>query len=488
MAAQKRKKRVHSSKNRTSTRARSKGKTAAKKRTAKPKSGGRTSQRSTTPAKKRSSTAKKSSMKRQTKTSTKSKAKTKTKAKVSSKSRLKTAAKGKPKVRSSSKAKAARTVAKKSSKSKRDEAALRAGAKKASNAEAAKAGYLGGPVAPGIVKPQTVLAARKVSNAKVLSRQFLMDMADAIRNEVVPHIQQLKGREIVGTSASGDATFELDKVAERALLNFLKLAKKPVAYYSEDSGYTTFTSGQPTHLLVVDPIDGTRAAKSGFESCVVSIGSTRVIERPTIADLDNGCVAEILGNKTFYAERGKGARIYVDNHPRKPRLSENANLETVAWSMTVPARPAELIFPTAARLIDLTSLKGGFFACNSTSWSMTRLLTNQLDACVDFANRYYRDIPSVVEDAFINAGRGIVLGICPYDFCAAVLIAQEAGCVVTDAYGNSFDDVLLLDSSVTNHRSLIAAANKELHEKLLSFFDTRIQQYEKLLKKRVGPS
>ncbi|MEX2016518.1 MAG: inositol monophosphatase family protein, partial [Candidatus Hydrogenedentales bacterium] len=218
------------------------------------------------------------------------------------------------------------------------------------------------------------------------------------------------------------------------------------------------------------------------------IASTRVIERPTMADLDSGCVAEIIGNKVFYAEKGKGARIYVDNHPRKARLSENANLETVAWSMTVPARPAELIFPTAARLIDLTSLKGGFFACNSTSWSLTRLLTNQLDACVDFANRYYRDIPSVVEDAFINAGRGIVLGICPYDFCAAVLIAQEAGCVVTDAYGNNFDDVLLLDSSVTNHRSLIAAANKDLHEKLLSFFNTRIQQYESLLKKRVGPS
>ena len=433
-------------------------------------------------------------MKRQTKTSTKSKAKPKpkTKSKVSSKSRSQAAVKGKakPKVRSKAKVQASKTAAKKSSKRKSEEAALRAGVKKggAGSPEAVKSGYLGGPVAPGIVKPQAVLAARKVSNAKVLSRQFLMDMAESIRNEVVPHIQQLKGREIVGTSASGDATFELDKIAERALLNFLKIAKKPVAYYSEDSGYTTFTSGQPTHLLVVDPIDGTRAAKSAFEGCVVSIGSTRVIERPTMADLDNGCVTEILGNKTFYAERGKGSRVYVENHPRKARLSENSNLETVAWSMTVPARPAELIFPTAARLIDLTSLKGGFFACNSTSWSLTRLLTNQLDACVDFANRYYRDIPSVVEDAFINAGRGIVLGICPYDFCAAVLIAQESGCVVTDAYGNSFDDVLLLDSSVTNHRSLIAAANKDLHEKLLSFFDTRIQQYERLLKKRVGPS
>jgi myo-inositol-1(or 4)-monophosphatase len=235
---------------------------------------------------------------------------------------------------------------------------------------------------------------------------------------------------------------------------------------------------------VVDPIDGTRAAKSGFEWCVVAIGSTRVIERPHIGEVDNALVMELMGPRTFYAERGKGARLYIDGKYRKPKLSKNADLETVVWSMTVPARPAELIFPTAAKLIDLTSLKGGFYACNSTSYSLTRLLTNQLDACVDIANRYYRDIPDVVEDQFINAGRGAVLGIAPYDIAASLLIAEEAGCIVTDAYGKSLHDVLLLDSATGNHRSMIAAANKELHEKLLSFFDTRIYQYEQLLERR----
>jgi len=111
-------------------------------------------------------------------------------------------------------------------------------------------------------------------------------------------------------------------------------------------------------------------------------------------------------------------------------------------------------------------------------------VTGQLDAYVDFANRFYRDIRPLVEDSFINAGRGIVLGVCPYDFAGALLIAQEAGCTVTDAYGEGFDDVLLLDSSVSNHRSVIAAANAELHEQFLSFFTTRIEQYEKLLSAR----
>ncbi len=317
-----------------------------------------------------------------------------------------------------------------------------------------------------------------------LDREFLIKLAQAIREVVQPAIDAAKGREVIGNAPSGDATFQLDRLAEKALLTFLRDAKLPVAYYSEDSGYTTFTSGQPEHLLVVDPIDGTRAAKSGFEWCVIAIGSTRVIERPRLGDIDNALVMELMGPRAFYAERGKGARVYVEGQYRKPKLSKNTDLETVVWSMTVPARPAELIFPTAAKLIDLTSLKGGFYACNSTSYSLTRLLTNQLDACVDIANRYYRDIPKAVQDQFINAGRGAILGIAPYDIAASLLIAEEAGCVVTDAYGKSLRDVLLLDSATGNHQSMVAAANAELHEKLLTFFDARIKQWEQLLKHR----
>ena len=326
--------------------------------------------------------------------------------------------------------------------------------------------------------------ADAIKKPKMLQREFMLELAHSIRAAVAPLTRESRGGEVVGTATSGDATFELDRVAEKALLTFLKNARVPVAYYSEDSGYTTFTNAQPQHLLIVDPIDGTRAAKSGFENCVVSIASTRVIERPVMADVDSACVVEILGNRVFYAERGKGVRITQDGHVRRFRPGENPGLEALTWSMTVPGRPADLIFPTAAKLLDLTSLKGGFFACNSTSYSLTRLLTNQLDACVDIANRFYRDIPDLVRDHFINAGRGTVLGIEPYDLAAALLIVQEGGCIVTDAYGKSFDDLLLLDTSTENMRSMIAASNKAVHAKLISFFDLRVRQWEELLRRR----
>lgn len=340
-------------------------------------------------------------------------------------------------------------------------------------------------VKPAIELPP-VLVERPRPKGKVLPRQFMLGLAQAIRTAVLPLVHEARGREIIGTATTGDTTFELDRVAEKALLTYLKNARMPVAYYSEDSGYTTFTNAQPQNLLIVDPIDGTRAAKSGFESCVISIASTRIIERPCMADVDNAVVAEILTDRVFYAERGEGVRITQDGHSKRHKLSKNAELELISWSMTVPARPAELIFPTAARLIDLSSLKGGFFACNSTSYSLTRLVMNQLDACVDIANRFLRDIPDLVKDYFINAGRGVILGIAPYDLAAGLLVAQEAGCIVTDAFGKNFDDLLLLDTSVENQRSMIGAANKELHDKLLRFFDVRIQQWERLLHHRAA--
>jgi myo-inositol-1(or 4)-monophosphatase len=407
------------------------------------------------------------------------KAKAKTKSKAGKAKKKPAASRGKTPKRAPAKTKK-KAVKKKVATVKTKSKPKKSPAKKAAPAKKAPAKAKAAAKKPAAGKPRKSRGRR----GKVLSREFMEELARTIRDGVEGHVRAAKGREVVGAATSGDATFELDRVAERALLNFLKNKRQPVAYYSEDSGYTTFTSGAPEHLLVVDPIDGTRAAKSGFEACVVSVASTRVIERPRIADVDNAVILEIVGDRLFYAERGQGCRIYQDGHLRKPKLSRNTSLEMMSWSMTVPARPAELIFPTAAKLVDLTSLKGGFFACNSTSFSLTRLVTNQLDACVDFANRYLRDIPSIVKDQFINAGRGVILNIAPYDIAASLLVAREAGCIVTDAYGKPLDDVLLLDSSVGNQQSMLAAANLELYDKLLSFFDTRIRQFEQLLKRR----
>ncbi len=318
---------------------------------------------------------------------------------------------------------------------------------------------------------------------KMLSREFLFDLVMFIKEAVEPVARSLKGKDIVHVAPTGDPTFAIDQIAEKALLSFLRASKQPIAYYSEDTGYSTYAR-IPKHLLIVDPIDGTRSAKNGFEWCTISVASTRIIERPTYKDLDNACIAEIMNDRIFYAERGEGTSIISGDTKKRPKLSNNTDIETLNWSLTIPGRPSYLIFNAAGKLIDLSSLRGGFFTCNSSSYSLTRLVTGQLDACVDIAVSFYKEFPEGTRDMFQKSGKGSIIGPAPYDLCPALLIAQEAGCVFTNTDGDNFDNVLLLDTHPENYQTLIAASNSELHDYLLEFFNERIQQVIHVLKKK----
>ena len=61
----------------------------------------------------------------------------------------------------------------------------------------------------------------------------------------------------------------IDEIAEDVVAACLERAGD-IGYYSEDRGYVAF--GRPRAIFVIDPIDGTRPAAAGLESCCVSIG------------------------------------------------------------------------------------------------------------------------------------------------------------------------------------------------------------------------
>jgi myo-inositol-1(or 4)-monophosphatase len=236
-------------------------------------------------------------------------------------------------------------------------------------------------------------------------------------------------------------------------------------------------SGNPQWLLIVDPIDGSRNAKSGFEACVVSVAVAKYRQDATLADVTHGLLREIVGENVFYADAEHPAEILRDNERKQPDLSANERLDLLRWSLTVPGRPASLIFGLMGDLIDLSSVKGGFFSCNSTCYSLSRILTGQLDAYVDIANRVMRDFPAL-EEKFrrVAAGRGA--GFSSYDIAAAHLIAKQAGVIITDGYGNSLDDMKLLDTAPSNLRSCVAAANEKLHSRLLGYVEEHMKRFQ----------
>ena len=106
-------------------------------------------------------------------------------------------------------------------------------------------------------------------------------------------------------AAGGDVTFAIDEEAEELLESFLAERAPDVAFYSEDRGLV-LPGRRRRHVLVVDPIDGTRPALAGFESCCVSVAAAPLRDGVTMGEVSVGCVVEIPSGAVFLAERGSG--------------------------------------------------------------------------------------------------------------------------------------------------------------------------------------
>jgi myo-inositol-1(or 4)-monophosphatase len=106
------------------------------------------------------------------------------------------------------------------------------------------------------------------------------------------------------------------------------------------------------------------------------------------------------------------------------------------------------------------------YVFNSASFSISRIITGQMDAYVDIGNRLLRDRPDTEPD-FRRVGHGSILHLFPYDIAASVFLAERAGVTITDAYGKPLHDTLLLDIGPLNQRSCVAACTPQLHAALI---------------------
>jgi myo-inositol-1(or 4)-monophosphatase len=284
---------------------------------------------------------------------------------------------------------------------------------------------------------------------------------------VLPGLGSHAARAHTGGGGDGDVTFALDAEAETHLEEFLAERGPDVGFYSEDRGLVVGDGAQ--HVLVVDPIDGTRPALAGFESACVSVALAALGDGgPTMGDLEVGVVVEIKSGARFVAERGQGLEADVP-----VRLSANTDLDRLFWVYGLRGRPARETIEVLAELIDRSSVGGGTFDLGSASFDMTRVLTGQLDAYVEPGPRMIAEVPGLRAE-FERVGGGAVLNNAPYDLAAAWLCLVEGGAVVTDAAGRPLDDRPLLGSDADFQMSCIAAANPKLHARLVEAVDRGI--------------
>ena len=303
-------------------------------------------------------------------------------------------------------------------------------------------------------------------------QEILRELSQAVRTAVMPHMGTWRSRKVTGVASSGDATFSIDDIAEEAVETFIHSNGLRVSYYSEDKGLVLPKgSGGIEGVLIIDPIDGTRGAIAGFECSVVSVAWCDPKEKPTVSDVLYGAIAELKSGQTFTASKHGNLEILDGSGntiPAEP--SANTDIDKCGLTLGTVGAPLEVLFQAIGPLASRTTVQGGFFVLNSSAYELTRLATGQLGAVVDVRNRLLREHPET-RQLFKNYCSGRLMSLYGYDLAAALLIAKSAGCVVTDAWGNSLDNWELMDTTEANFGSLVAAANSDLHGKLMEEID-----------------
>lgn len=301
----------------------------------------------------------------------------------------------------------------------------------------------------------------------------MLELARYVRERVLPELGSHGGRTQHGAGAGGDVTFAIDELAERAVQQFLAERAPRVALYTEDRGVVAPPGAE--HVLIVDPIDGTRPAMAGLESACVAVALAPLGDgQPTMGDLVVGCVVEIKSGDWFLARRGKGVRS-----SRRIGLSPETDVGRMFWAYGFRGRPVRPSVEVLGHLIDASSVGGGTFELGSQAFAMTRIVTGQFDAVVEIGSRLIDDVPGMREE-FERVGGGQILNNSPYDLAGPWLCLMEAGGVCTDGWGRPLDDRPLLGSGHAYQTSTISAANATLHGELVRALDAGIERLRRL--------
>jgi myo-inositol-1(or 4)-monophosphatase len=307
------------------------------------------------------------------------------------------------------------------------------------------------------------------------ARANLVDLCARLREVVLPFLGRHAAREHAGEAVGGDVTFDIDERAERFLEAYMAERLAAWAYYSEDRGLRG--ASDPELMLIVDPIDGTRPAAAGFESACVSIAAVPPVEEPTMADVAVGVVQEIKSGDLFVAERGGGLEMRrADGSPIPLLPSARTDLDSLFWSIGFRGRPALVLAGVLEELIDTSSVGGAVFDIGSATFSVTRVLTGQLDAYVDIGPAIIAVLPETEAD-FRRVGLGAVLNNSPHDLAAVHLIAREAGLPIGDADGQPLDGRRLLGSDASYQMAVIASGNSELQARLVAVVQRGLRDY-----------
>lgn len=254
-----------------------------------------------------------------------------------------------------------------------------------------------------------------------------IDNLRLIGKTLFKEISSLKkvSKTVIGTGASGDKTYQIDKIAEDIVLSGLEETGDSLSIISEEAGTRDIRGGGKR--VIIDPIDGSRNAVTGIPFYCTSIA---IADGDTIGDIELAYVLNLINGDEFWAERGRGAFI------NEERISSQKDdtLYLVAYEAQVPRKDILRIMPLLAearktRCLGATALDLSYLA----NASMSIFVNPSPSRCIDFAGGW--------------------------------MIVREAGGVFTNMDGSPVETIEL---GLRKATSLLVSGNEKLHKKALN--------------------
>ena len=200
----------------------------------------------------------------------------------------------------------------------------------------------------------------------------------------------------VSEKAKNDFVTEIDRVAERRIIDTIRRSHPDHAFLAEESG----AHGHNDFEWVIDPLDGTANFIRGFPHLAVSIA---VRHRGW---LEHAVVFDPLRQELFTASRGSGAQL----NDRRIRVAMKSNLRSAMLGSGFPFRELDRLDPYLATLKAVISESAQIRRSGSAALDLAYVAAARLDGFWE-------------------------LGLAPWDIAAGVLLVQEAGGIVSEPSG-----------------------------------------------------
>lgn len=232
----------------------------------------------------------------------------------------------------------------------------------------------------------------------------------------------------VSRKGPGDFVTAADLRAEKILRAELEKAKEGAGFLLEESGEVPAAPG--LGRWIIDPLDGTTNFMHGVPHFAISMAYE---ERGQVIA---GLIYNPISDEMYYAAKGMGAYL----NDRRLRVSARERLPDCLMATSRPHAQAAGSKAFASELHKVAVV-------SSQVAGLRRTGSATLDLCYLAAGRY---------DLYVG------LDLSPWDMAAGLLIAREAGAVVTDIAGKDeiFETRSILVANERIHTATMALMKK----------------------------